>query len=93
MSQWEDQFKKHPVHTTLSHLRAIFDGNELVSEDVTVIGLVDKIRQASAYCESALENVIPAIINDAALRNINSYLQNILNEVNAYKWLFEGLSG
>ncbi len=84
MSQWDDKYKEHPVHTTLSNLRDIIDNDALASEDVTIIGVVDRIRQATEYTAISLKNVIPAIFNNAILNNINSYLQSIINEVNSY---------
>ena len=84
MSQWDDKYKEHPVHITLSNLRDIIDNDALISEDVTIIGAVDRIRQAAEYTATSLQNVIPAIFNNTVLNNINSYLQNIINEVNSY---------
>ncbi len=84
MSQWDDKFKEHPAHTTLSNLQDILDNEALISEDTTIIGSVDRIRQATEYTTTSLNNVIPAIFNNGVLNNINSYLQNIINEVNSY---------
>ncbi|MCF6193118.1 MAG: hypothetical protein L3J46_02155 [Kangiellaceae bacterium] len=84
MSQWDDKYKEHPVHTTLSSLCDIIENEALISEDVTIIGVVDRIRQVTVYTTTSLQNVIPAIFNNAVLNNISSYLQNIINEVNSY---------
>ncbi len=84
MSQWDDKYKDHPVHTTLSTLCDIIENEALISEDATIIGAVDRIRQATEYTATSLQNVIPAIFNNGVLNNINSYLQSIINEVNSY---------
>ena len=84
MSQWDDKYKEHPVHATLSSLCDIIESEALISEDVTIIGVVDRIRQAAEYTTTSLQNIIPAIFNNGVLNNINSYLQSIINEVNSY---------
>lgn len=85
MSKWEDNYKNHPIHTTLQSLREALEDEALVSDDINIIDLVDRIRQAESFASSCLENVLPVLTSQGSLNNANSYLQNILNEVNSYK--------
>lgn len=81
MSQWEDSFKNHAIHTTHQNLTVLLDDEELLSEDVHVVGIVDRIRQAALYTKSCLDNVILTLANQGHLNNANSYLQNILHGI------------
>ncbi len=85
MSKWEDNYRKHPIHTTLQSLVEALDDDALASDNINVIDLVDRIRQAASFTNECLNNVLPALINQGNLNNSNSYLQNILNELNSYK--------
>ncbi len=85
MSKWEDGYRDHPIHTTLQNLIEAVDDDSLTSDDINVIDLVDRINQAISYTKSCLDNVLPALINQGSINNANSYLQNIINEVNSYK--------
>jgi DNA repair exonuclease SbcCD ATPase subunit len=85
MSKWEDNYKNHPIHTTLQNLNEALDDETLVSDDINISDLVDRIRQAASFANSCLENVLPALTSQGSLNNANSYLQNILNEINRYK--------
>ena len=85
MSQWDDNYKNHAIHTTYQNLLILLDDEELISEDIDVISILDRVRQAALYTRSCLDNVIPAIVNHGALNNANSYLQAIINGVNAFK--------
>lgn len=84
MSKWEDNYKNHPIHTTLQNLNEVMDDEALASDDINIIDLVDRIRQAVSFTSSCLDNVLPALTSQGSLNNANSYLQNILNEVNSY---------
>lgn len=64
MSEWDDRFKNYPVHVALSNLQDILDSDDLVSEDITVIGLIDRVFQAVEYTSVSLDSVIPVICNN-----------------------------
>ncbi len=56
----------------------------LISEDVNVIELIDKIEQLVTYSEICLQNVIPSLVNISSLNNANSQITNVQNELNSY---------
>lgn len=84
MSQWDDNFNNHAIHTTIVNLAERLSDKELVLEDLGAIELIDKIVQVNSYAEICLQNVIPALVNKAHLNSANSSFQNILNELNSY---------
>ncbi len=85
MSKWEDNYKNHQIHTTIQSLLEALGDNDLISDDLNVSGMVDRIRQAVSYSQSCLDNVLPSLASQGNLNNANSSLQNILNELNSYK--------
>lgn len=84
MSKWEDQLTQHPIHNTLASLKDSLNHEELVSEDIEVNGLIDRISQAADYAVSCLGIVLPALINHGHLDKANSYLTAILSELNSF---------
>lgn len=84
MNKWEEQLKNNPIFTTLADLSEKLKDESLVSEDINVIELVDKICQLQIYAEIALSNVVPELINLGILKNANSQMTNVRNEVNNY---------
>jgi predicted CopG family antitoxin len=84
MSQWEDKLNSHAIHTTITNLAERLNDKDLEIEDLSAIELIDKIVQVKSYTEICLQNVIPALVNQAHLNNANSNLQKVLNELNSY---------
>lgn len=84
MSEREDAFRKHPIHTTLDNISSALENDTFRSEDPAVIGLIDRVRESVSYTRSALSYTIPSLINPGTLKQSNSLLQQILNEINAY---------
>jgi uncharacterized membrane protein len=84
MSKWDDQLANHAISTTAANLAERLKVDELITEDVNVIDLVDKIRQLIAYYEICIANVIPSLINIANLNNANSQMTNVMNELNSF---------
>lgn len=84
MSKWEEQLKNHAIFTTLADLSERLKDESLISEDINVIELVDKIVQLQAYAEISLNNIVPELIGLGVINNANSQLTAVRNEVNSY---------
>jgi myosin heavy subunit len=84
MSQWEDKFSEHAIHASLDNLAERLDDETLVTEDLNVLELIDRVRQAKSYTEIYLQNLIPALVNHTHLNNANSYIGSITSELNSY---------
>jgi len=80
----DDQLSNHAINTTLANLSERLKEEVLISDDINIIELVDKIRQLTTYTETCLENVIPQLINVATLNTANSQMTNVQNELNSY---------
>jgi len=84
MSQWENKFSEHAIHASLDNLAERLDDESLVTEDLNVLELIDRVRQAKSYTEICLQNLIPSLVNHAHLNNANSYIGSITSELNRY---------
>lgn len=84
MSQWDDKFNEHAIHASIDNLSSRLEDKELISEDLNIIEIIDRIVQAKSYAELSLQNLIPALVNHAHLNKANSYLNSITSEVNSY---------
>ncbi|MDF0535788.1 hypothetical protein PY479_16080 [Shewanella sp. A32] len=84
MSQWDDKFAEHAIHTNINNLNERLNNNALITEDLNIIDILDKIKQAISYSEVCLNNIIPALVNFANLDKANEYLNIISNELNHY---------
>lgn len=84
MSEREESFRSHPIHTTLGNLADIMDGDVFKTEDANILSAIDRINQVVIYTKTVLDNCIPALCNPGSLKQSNSHLQNVLNEVNSY---------
>jgi len=84
MNKWDEQLKSHAIFTTLADLSEKLKDGSLISEDINIIELVDKITQLQVYTEISLDNVVPELINLGVLNNANSQMTNVRNEVNNY---------
>lgn len=84
MSQWDDRFKEHAIHASIENLTERLGSDDLISEDLNIIEIIDRITQAKSYAELCLSNLIPALVNYTHLNNANSYMSSITSEVNSY---------
>lgn len=84
MSQWDDRFKGHAIHTSLDNLGERLADDSLKTDDLSVIEHLDRISQLKSYTETCLENLIPALVNQGHLNNANSYIQNVISELNNF---------
>lgn len=84
MSQWDDRFNEHAIHASIENLTERLEDEELISEDLNMIEIIDRITQAKSYAELCLQNLIPALVNHAHLNKANSYISSITSEVNSY---------
>lgn len=84
MNKWDEQLKSHAIFTTLADLSEKLKDESLVSEDINIIELVDKITQLQIYTDISLRNVVPVLINLSVLNNANSHMTNVRNELNNY---------
>lgn len=84
MSQWDDKFNEHAIHASIENLTERLEDKELISEDLNMIEIIDRIVQAKSYAEICLQNLIPALVNHAHLSKANSYLSSITSEINSY---------
>ena len=84
MSQWDNKFSEHAIHASIDNLTSRLEDKELISEDLNVIEIIDRITQAKSYAELCLQNLIPALVNHGHLNNANSYINSITSEVNSY---------
>jgi hypothetical protein len=84
MSEKEDVFRKHPIHTTLDNISSALESDAFRTEDPTVTDLVDRVRESVSYTRSSLSYTVPSLINRVLLKQSNNLLQTILNEINAY---------
>ncbi|MCO5786759.1 hypothetical protein DHB74_10380 [Pseudomonas sp. G11-1] len=84
MSQWDDRFNEHAIHASLENLTERLEDKELVSEDLNMIEIIDRVTQAKLYAELCLQSLIPALVNHAHLNKANSYISSITSEVNGY---------
>jgi len=69
MSKWDDQLNNHVINTSLANLAERMKEEILISDDINVIELVDKINQLLLYSEMCLQNVIPQLVNVGNLNN------------------------
>jgi hypothetical protein len=84
MSQWDDKFKSHAIHATLTNLDERLADESLKTDDLSVIEHLDRIAQLKSYAEICLDSLIPALVNHSNLSNTNSYIQSIISELNKY---------
>jgi uncharacterized membrane protein len=84
MSQLDDQFSKHAIHASIENLADRLTDDSLVTEDLNVLEIIDRIKQAASYVENCLDNVIPALVNFSHLNKANSYISTITSELNSY---------
>ncbi|PMG27081.1 hypothetical protein BCU94_05850 [Shewanella sp. 10N.286.52.C2] len=84
MSQWDDRYNEHAIHASIDNLTERLEDDALVSEDLNVIEIIDRIIQAKSYAEICLQNLIPALVNHAHLNKANSYITSITSETNSY---------
>ncbi|MBW3513124.1 hypothetical protein KO537_00010 [Shewanella sp. NKUCC01_JLK] len=84
MSQWDDQFSDHAIHASIENLVDRLTDDSLVTEDLNVFEIIDRIKQVASYVENCLSNVIPALVNHTHLSKANSYISSITSELNSY---------
>ena len=84
MSQWDDKFKSHAIHATLTNLDERLSDESLKTDDLSVIEHLDRIAQLKSYAEICLDSLIPALVNHGNLNNTNSYIQSLISELNNY---------
>ncbi|MDY0250478.1 MAG: hypothetical protein RBR45_10555 [Pseudomonas sp.] len=84
MSQWDDRFNEHAIHASIENLTERLKAKELISEDLNMIEIIDRITQAKSYADLCLQNLIPALVNHANLDKANSYIGSIISEINSY---------
>lgn len=84
MSQWDDQLSDHAIHASIENLADRLTDDSLVTEDLNVLAIIDRIKQAAFYVESCLNNVIPALVNHSHLNKANSHISSITSELNSY---------
>ncbi len=84
MSNMEEAFNGHQLHSTLANLESALENERLVSDKTNVIVLVDRISTAASYCKSCLGLTLANLISERSLNNANTHVQNILNEVNNF---------
>ncbi len=84
MTKWDEQLNNHALFTTLSYLSERLKDEALISDDINIIVLVDKINQLVVYCDLSLRNAVPELVNVATLNNANSQMTNVRNELNSY---------
>lgn len=84
MSQWDEKFKSHAIHTTLENLEERLSDENLKSDDLSVIEHLDRIHQLSNYAAVCFGSLIPALVNQGHLNNANSYIQSVISELNNY---------
>ncbi len=84
MSEREDAFRKHPIHTTLDNISSALENDAFSAEDPIVIGLIDRVRESVSYTRTSLSYTIPSLISPGLLKQSNNLLQQVLNELNAY---------
>lgn len=84
MSQLDDQFSEHAIHTSIENLADRLTDDSLVTEDLNVLEIIDRIKQAASYVENCLNNVIPALVNHSHLNKANSHISSITSELNSY---------
>lgn len=85
MTDLDDQFQEHAVHTTLDNLTQLLNEEVFVSEDLAVVSQWTRITQAAAYAKGRFGRTVPGLANIGHLNKANNALQNIINEVNSYK--------
>ncbi|MFY0667625.1 MAG: hypothetical protein JXQ95_06315 [Alteromonas stellipolaris] len=84
MSQWDDQLSEHAIHASIENLAERLTDDSLVTEDLNVLAIIDRIKQAASYVENCLNNVVPALLNQSHLNKANSHISSITSELNAY---------
>jgi hypothetical protein len=84
MSQLDDQFSDHAIHASIENLADRLTDDSLVTEDLNVLEIIDRIKQAASYVENCLNNVIPALVNHSHLNKDNSHISSITSELNSY---------
>ncbi|VEL96888.1 hypothetical protein ALT761_01881 [Alteromonas sp. 76-1] len=84
MSQWDEQLSDHAIHASIENLADRLTDDSLVTEDLNVVEIIDRIKQAASYVESCLNNVIPALVNHSHLNKANSHISSIASELNSY---------
>jgi hypothetical protein len=85
MSRWEDQFKEHAIHVTLTEIINLID---VEFEEPNAASVLEKRRllKVIAAYQDVLEQIDPEITPFNLLDNLNTSLrdQNFWNQINAY---------
>ncbi|MEH6648883.1 MAG: hypothetical protein V7707_02525 [Motiliproteus sp.] len=84
MSKWNEQLSSHAIQTTITNLTESLKNDSLISDDITVIDLIDKINQGVSYSKICIANAIPSLINIGHLNNANAQLASALSEISNF---------
>lgn len=85
MSQWETRVKEHPVWTTLDSIGPLIDSCLSIQsiEPETIAGL-ERIRLVLTAVGRKLASTDPLLISIGQLNGLNSPLERVISELNAY---------
>ena len=84
MSQWDDAFNKHAVHSTLANIRDLTESPKLPIDNQQALELIEKIKVAATYTEVSLQNALKPLVSANTLNQCNKLLTNILNHLNEF---------
>lgn len=86
MSKWQERVSSHAAITNLSSLGNLLeDVSQLDDISSESLDDLERLREIQRYSNNAIEGLDPALIPPAILNKLAEPIQNIVNEVSAYK--------
>ena len=83
ITTWEEDFKNHPVHTTVQNVKEKLDSYS-AGEDSSAISLLSRFIQIINYIDMCLENTNPALVPKAPLDQINAQVSATVGQLDNY---------
>ena len=86
MSRWIEQFIAHPFHADWVRLRELV-GASLPNENAATVAVAQehaRLRKVVEYVRGVIENLDPELLPHTYLGNMQSYVQQTINELTAF---------
>lgn len=86
MSRWVEQFKSHPFNADWELLSEVLSASLPDRGDVApgVAQEHARLRKVIEYVRGVVDNLDPELLNPNYLGNLHSYVQQMVNEINAF---------
>lgn len=85
MSRWTETFKSHPFQANWKSILELI--SSLKPQDLTAEGAMEwaRLNKVIRYVDEQIKSIDPELAPATLAEPLNSYLQNILNELRAYE--------